>query len=75
MSLIRHIVAKYHLFLFLVIKDNFVLTSWKLKIIEIEISETTVKTIISNNSKMDLYRDKKIIIVEIYSIAFPFVIN
>jgi hypothetical protein len=55
MSQKRHIVAKYHLFLFFVVKDNLVLIGLNLNIIESEIREIRVKTIIKNNSKMDLY--------------------
>ena len=55
MSQMRHIVEKYHLFLFFVMEDNLFLTGLYLKIIESETREITVKTIININSKMNLY--------------------
>ena len=55
MSPLRQIVEKYHLFLFLVMKENFLLNGLNPKMNDKEIMEITVKTIASNNSKMDLY--------------------
>ncbi len=55
MSQVRQIVAKYHLFLFLLMKENLVLIGLKPKINESENIDITVKTIINAASKMDLY--------------------
>ena len=55
MSQLRHMVAKYHLFLFLLMKENLVLIGLKPKRNVRENIDITVKTIISINSKMDLY--------------------
>ena len=55
MSQMRQIVAKYHLFLFFVMKENLVLIGLNPKIKDKERMDITVKTIINNNSKMDLY--------------------
>ena len=55
MSQMRQIVEKYHLFLFLVKKENLVLIGLNPKMIDKERMDITVKTIINNNSKMDLY--------------------
>ncbi len=55
MSQKRQIVEKYHLFLFLVKKENLVLIGLNPNIRDKERMEITVKTIINNNSKMDLY--------------------
>ena len=55
MSQKRQIVEKYHLFLFLLMKENLVLIGLNPKIKQRERMDITVKTIINNNSKMDLY--------------------
>ncbi len=55
MSQKRQIVEKYHLFLFLVMKENLVLSGLNLKIKDKEKMDITVKTIINNNSKTNLY--------------------
>ncbi len=55
MSQMRQIVEKYHLFLFLVMKENLVFIGLNPKIKDKERMDITVKTIINNNSKMDLY--------------------
>lgn len=54
MSQMRQIVAKYHLFLFFM-KEKLGFIGLNSKIKDKERMDITVKTIINNNSKMDLY--------------------
>lgn len=76
MSQMRQIVEKYHLFLFLVMKENLFFIGLNPKIKDKDRMDITVKTIIKNNSKNGpLLTINNLTMVEFYSIVFPTVIK